>query len=244
MKNNTRRRKTVFLNKASICMFLCMACGNGSLHSVPLSKDWDVYQSEVLKEHPNFPGWCPTEKATRIMNLIRATKPHVCVELGVFGGSSFFPIASALAFNKQGIAYAIDPWDNDACLEGYDEMNKDHQKYWGKVDLDKVMNKFKEGMHKNGLDATYLLMRMTSAEACLQFDDESVDFIHIDGNHSEQSAIFDVKCWLPKVKHGGIICFDDAWWKSTQPAIKIMLEECDIMKESSPKWQYIFLKKR
>jgi hypothetical protein len=162
----------------------------------------------------------------------------------VFGGSSFFPIVSALAFKKQGIAYAIDPWSNDACLEGYEGMNPDHFKYWGTVNLEGVMKKFIEKMHNNDLDSFYEIMRISSSEAYLKFDNESIDFIHIDGNHSEQSAIFDVVHWLPKVKKKGIICFDDAWWKSTQPAIKILLKECDIMKESSPKWQYIFLQKR
>jgi predicted O-methyltransferase YrrM len=245
MKNSHRIKKIMFLNKVTICISLLMwAFENASLYSVPLSEDWDAYQSDVLNEHSHFSGWCPKDKAIHIMNLIRTNNAQVCVELGVFGGSSFFPIASALAFNKQGIAYAIDPWANEACLEGYEEMNGDHHKYWGNVNLDKLMYKFIEGMHKNGLDSKYLIMRMSSAQACLHFDDESIDFIHIDGNHSEQSAIFDVEHWLPKVKKGGIICFDDAWWKSTQPAIKIMLKECDTMKESSPKWQYIFLRKR
>jgi predicted O-methyltransferase YrrM len=246
MENSARGKKVTFMNKVTVFMsfILFLGYGNTSLHSVPLSEDWDAYQNEVLKEHPNFPGWCPTEKAIQIMNLIHANSCEVCVELGVFGGSSFFPLVSALAFNKQGIAYAIDPWTNDACLEGYEEMNGKHHEYWGKVDLEKTMHKFVEGMHKNELDSVYFIMRMSSAQACPQFDDESIDFIHIDGNHSEQSAIFDVEHWLPKVKKGGIICFDDAWWTSTQPAIKILLEQCDLMKESSGKWQYIFLRKR
>ncbi|MGC1879177.1 MAG: class I SAM-dependent methyltransferase [Rhabdochlamydiaceae bacterium] len=215
-----------------------------SLHSVPILDDWDAYQIEVLKEQPNFPGWCPKEKAKQIMNLLLSNPSDACVELGVYGGSSFFPIVSTLAFKNQGIAYAIDPWTNDLCLEGYEEKDEAHAKYWGKVDLDKVMNKFIKKMHENGLDSRFQIMRTSSAQAYLQFDDESIDFIHIDGNHSEQSAIFDVQHWLPKVKKNGIICFDDAWWQSTQSAIKIMLNECDLMSESSPKWQYIFLRKR
>ena len=220
---------------------LCLACSH--ICAVPLSDNWDAYQSEVLKEHPNFFGWCPKDKAVQIMNLIHAHQCQVCVEVGVLGGSSFFPMASALAFNRQGIAYAIDPWTNEACLVGYEEMDDKYHKYWGKLDLDKVMDKFIGGMRNNGLDSTYLIMRMSSAQAYPHFNDESIDFLHIDGNHSEQAALFDVTHWLPKVKKGGVICFDDAWWESTQPAIKILLEQCEIMKESSPKWQYIFLRK-
>ncbi len=246
MKNHACSKLiSLFLNSTlSLWLLLCFAYRPAPLCSLTFSADWDTYQGEVLKEKPSFPGWCPDDKAQHIMNLLLTNHSKVCVELGVFGGSSFFPTAAALAYKKQGIVYAIDPWNNEACLEGYEEKNDDHYKYWSTVNLSKIMNMFVEGMHKNGLDATYCIMRMSSAQAYLHFDDQSIDFIHIDGNHSEQSAVFDVEHWLPKVKKGGIICFDDAWWKSTQPAIKIMLKECDMMEESSPKWQYIFLRKR
>lgn len=245
MKDDACRKWISLFKHFLILWFLLgFVCGHSPLCSLTISKDWDAYQDEVLKEKPNFPGWCPDDKAQHIMNLVLTNNSKICVELGVFGGSSFFPTAAALAYKKQGIIYAIDPWNNEHCLEGYEEMTSDHYKYWSTVNLNKIMNMFIEGMHKNGLDATYCMMRMTSAKAFLHFDNEFIDFIHIDGNHSEQSAIFDVEHWLPKVKKGGIICFDDAWWESTQSAIQILLKECDLMEESSPEWKYIFLRKR
>jgi len=72
----------------------------------------------------------------------------------------------------------------------------------------------------------------------------AIDFLHIDGDHREASAVSDVENWLPKVKTGGIICIDDAWWESTQKAVEMLLVECDIMPESHPQWQHIFLRKR
>ncbi len=228
----------------TITLLTSLVCGVAPLCSVPISMDWNAYQTAVVNEKPNFAGWCPDDKAQHIMNLILSNNCKICVEVGIFGGSSFFPAVSALAYKNEGIAYAVDPWTNMACLEGNEERGEDYAKYWGNVNLEKLMHTFIDGMHKNGLDAYYCVMRMTSAQAYLHFANESIDFIHIDGNHSEKSAIFDVEHWLPKVKKGGIICFDDAWWKSTQPAIKIMLKECDTMKESSPHWQYIFLRKR
>lgn len=208
------------------------------------AEEWANYKKKVLLEQPNFPGWCPDHKAERIMNLIYANPSDICVEVGVFGGSSFFPLVSAMSYKKQGIAYAIDPWDNAACLVGYEAANDEHKKYWGTTDLIRVMNKFMEGMHKNSLDSHYAILRMTSDKAVALFDDESIDFLHIDGNHSEKSALFDVTNWVPKVKKGGIICFDDAWWKSTKPAVMLLLKHCDTMKESSPHWQYLFLRKK
>jgi hypothetical protein len=214
-----------------------------SLHAYGSDVQWTDYQKKILLEQPNFTGWCPVEKAKHIMNILYSHPSEVCVELGVYGGSSFFPLASTLAYKQQGIAYATDPWDNLPCLEG-NEQDEKQKSYWGKIDLNIIMHKFIEGMHTHGLDANYVILRMSSQQALSYFEAESIDFLHIDGNHSEQVSVFDVTHWLPKVKKGGVICFDDAWWDSTQKAVRLLLQECDIMKESSPKWQYIFVKKR
>jgi hypothetical protein len=229
-----------------LMLFLCY--GN-VLFSVPHYEDWKHYQKWALQEQQNqnkFPGWCSRGKAQRIMDILLNNSSDVCVEVGVYGGSSFFPIAATLAFKKQGMAYAIDPWENTPCLEGYQEdEDKNIFNYWGKIDLVKVMQKFINSMHENGLDANYTLLRLTSNEAALLFEDSSINFLHIDGNHSELASMNDVVTWLPKVKSGGIICFDDAWWASTQKAIKFMKESCDLMKkDSSSQGQYIFLRKR
>ncbi len=222
----------IFFLTFLICSFACF------------SDEWNDYQQKILLEQPHFSGWCPAEKAKKIMNILHTRPSNVCVELGVFGGSSFFPIAATLAYKKQGVAYAIDPWDNGPCLEGNEHWKEQKNTYWEKIDLNKVMNKFIADMRRNELDGSYILMRMNSEQASSSFENESIDFLHIDGNHSEKLSVADVTQWLPKVKKGGVICFDDAWWQSTQKAIQLLLLECDIMKESSPKWQYIFVEKR
>lgn len=227
-------------------VFILILLLSTSLHADQSDAQWIDYQKKILLEQPNFTGWCPAEKAKHIMNIIYSYPSEVCVELGVFGGSSFYPLVAALAYKQQGIAYAIDPWENQSCMEGHEQDEKwieDHKNYWEKIDLNKIMNKFIENMHKNGLEEKYAIMRMSSQQALAYFDDESIDFLHIDGNHSETASVFDVTHWLPKVKKGGVICFDDAWWDSTKKAVRLLLQECDIMKETNPKWQYIFVKK-
>lgn len=229
--------KSLFFN---LCTAICLY---SALDASSVEVSWEAYQEKILEEQPKFSGWCPREKAKHIMNLIHTNDSHVCVELGVYGGSSLFPLAAAVAFNHHGVVYAIDPWANSPCVEGY-EGDEKFDNFWGKVDLNKTLYKFIENMHRNNLDAVYVIMRRTSEQSLEFFEDESIDFLHIDGNHSEQAALFDVKNWLPKVKKGGIICFDDAWWQSTQPAIQLLLQEADIIEETSPKWQYLFARKR
>ena len=43
----------------------------------------------------------------------------------------------------------------------------------------------------------------------LDFEDNSIDAIYIDGNHSYEAVIEDIKNWSPKVKQGGLIIGDD-----------------------------------
>lgn len=234
----------MFQRGTALLVFV-LSCCSSYLFSIDYSNSWEQYQSQVLTEQKNFSGWCPLDKAKTIMDIILHNHSEVCVEVGVYGGSSFYPLAATLAYKKQGKAFAIDPWENDPCLEGYQEGVDDKMfKYWGKIDLEEVMKKFVDDMERNNLSSVYSLLRLSSSEAVALFDEGSIDFLHIDGNHSEQVSIQDVNSWLPKVKSGGIICFDDAWWESTQKAILILKQSCELMKkESSPKGQYIFLRK-
>ena len=52
---------------------------------------------------------------------------------------------------------------------------------------------------------------MTSAEAVNRFQDESCDFIYIDGNHEYSIVEEDIRIWYPKVKIGGYLCGDDVY---------------------------------
>ena len=208
--------------------FLFACCFFGPLSGAE-STSWTRCKQQVVAKLPMVQGWCTPEKALRMMELIHQVNPDVCVEVGVFGGSSFYPTAAAMAFNKHGMGYAIDPWKNSDCVIGETGENQD---WWSKVNLDEVMNGFIHVMHVNKLDSYYKLMRMTSRESVTHFADESIDILHIDGNHSVDSALFDVQHWLPKVKKGGYIWFDDMNWESTGPAIDYLLQYC-VMDPSS-----------
>ena len=64
---------------------------------------------------PSIHGWCSYEKAEKFVETITDQKPQLCVEIGVFGGSSLIPQALALKPHS-GVIIGIDPWKNDASL--------------------------------------------------------------------------------------------------------------------------------
>lgn len=62
---------------------------------------------------------------------------------------------------------------------------------------------------------------MSSVEASFKYDDKSLDFVFIDGNHSYDYVMADIKAWFPKLKWGGIIGGDDyeAAWPGVMKAV-------------------------
>lgn len=67
-------------------------------------------------------------------------------------------------------------------------------------------------------------MRMTSLEAAAQYEDNSIDFIMIDGEHSYEAVKADIQAWLPKMKNGGVMTGDDAFSMEVRKAAQECLK--------------------
>lgn len=214
------------------------------LTATPLLKagDWENYKNHTLLFQKSIPGWCCAEKCQKLMDLIYATQPTTIVEVGVFGGSSVFPMARALKYNKHGVIYAIDPWSNAECLIGYDSADPNY-KWWNEVNLEKIYLDFVSLISSHKLQSYCTPLRMTAQESARMFDDESIDILHIDGNHTSENAYNDAQLFLPKVKKGGYIWFDDANWSSTSKAIAYLLEYCTLYLEGSVQQDCLLMQK-
>ena len=55
----------------------------------------------------------------------------------------------------------------------------------------------------------YTILRKTSMQALNDIDDNSLDFVYIDGNHDFLNVTQDIHYWLKKVKPGGILAGHD-----------------------------------
>lgn len=171
---------------------------------------------------PRMGGWCTREKAVSLIEMIYREKPHVVVEIGVFSGRSLIPQALALKAvygdKADGKVYGIDPWKKDAALEG--EVGPENAKWWSELDLHQIHKECIESVWNNGVDEHCVLIRSESYRCVTLFN--FIDLLHIDGNHSELSSCRDVELYVPKVRSGGFIYFDDCDWATTQKALKIM----------------------
>ncbi len=186
-------------------------------------------KGHVLNALPHLEGWCSKEKAINFIDLVLEVNPEVCVEVGVFGGSSLFPVASALKFLGSGVVIGIDPWDRIECLKNIDPIrNPQNFEWWAKVNLNYVYYLYTSMLQQHKLEPYCITLRTTSEKAIREI--QTIDIVYIDGNHSQPSSLQDVTLYLPKVKAGGYIWLNDTLGKERQSAIEHLLTKCDVIK--------------
>lgn len=130
------------------------------------------------------------------------TPDSVCVEIGTWDGGFAEAI---LEHTKCKTLYCVDPYKQFPSSDYQDGMNDLTQEQFDA----KYNNTKKRLTTKYGNRVVFL--RMTSEEAVKQFEDESLDFVYIDGNHDFEYVYKDIDLWYPKVKVDGILCGDDVY---------------------------------
>lgn len=171
---------------------------------------------------PHMGGWCPIEKARFLCTWILRKRPTLIVEIGVFAGRSLIPMGLSAREVSRWITpekckvYGIDPYTLENALEG--EQPAENEKWWKEVDLPSVKAAALASIATHDLGDTVQIIDSPSSESIELFEDDSIDVLHIDGNHSEIASCRDVGLWFPKVKRNGIIVLDDTDWRTVQLA--------------------------
>ena len=126
--------------------------------------------------------------------LIETLQPGLFVELGTHTGNSYFAFCqSAVECNLNSRFYAVDTWKGDEHSERYDDIVFEKVQAHNQV-------------HYSNLST---LKRMRFDDALDDFDDLTIDLLHIDGFHTYEAVSHDFNTWLPKVKEDGVILFHD-----------------------------------
>ena len=117
------------------------------------------------------------------------------VEVGAFKGY----LSKSLLEKWEGKLYMVDVW-RQLSNEEYDDISnhKNHQDAYSDT-----MNNI------SGFEDRAFMLRMKSIYAVDLFEDESLDFVYIDANHSYEGVKEDIRIWYPKVKKGGLLLGHD-----------------------------------
>lgn len=119
-------------------------------------------------------------------DLINERKYRVAVEIGVgHGGFSAYLLESCPRLNL----FSIDPFVD--CAESRDGAERNTR----------------EKLEPFGDRSKILVAK--GIESFEKFEDNSIDFLYIDGEHTEPAVTEDLNAWYPKIKSGGIISGHD-----------------------------------
>nr|WP_323856378.1 class I SAM-dependent methyltransferase [Rossellomorea marisflavi] len=129
-------------------------------------------------------------------DLVRYLAPACIVELGTQYGTSFFSFCQAVKDGEMpSICHAVDTWEGDP-----------HAGYYGDdvyAGVKAVTEREFPGIGK--------LLRKTFDEALEEFEDGSIDLLHIDGYHTYEAVSHDYTTWLPKLSENGVVLFHDTY---------------------------------
>ena len=117
------------------------------------------------------------------------------VEVGVWRGEYTQCIQNINYFKK---ITGVDPYE---LYEGY--TDRPGKEFKAQTSLEELYNKVSRRFSKQNID----LLRMKSVQASNQFENDSIDFVYLDGNHQFDAVTEDINAWWPKTK--GILAGDD-----------------------------------
>lgn len=138
-----------------------------------------------------------------INDYLKGKQDLIGIQIGSYRGQSTQMFLKSGAFKK---LYCIDPW-----LPDYDPNDEAATKeiVLAEQDFDRRFNG-NEIIRK---------IKAKSTDVVNLFDNESIDFIYIDGCHTYEAVKEDLNNYYPKVKNGGIVAGHD-WHKNWLGVVK------------------------
>lgn len=158
-----------------------------------------IKQKYSLRFIQESPIRIPIDKSRGLSDLFNGLGFRVGAEIGVAKGRFSKWLCIKLRKNKLKL-FLVDPYvaykENIECrTEGYQSI------------LDNAYKEAQERLTRFNVE----FIKKTSMEALEDFNDNSLDFVFIDGNHTFEYVVNDIAGWSKKVKPGGIVSGHDYW---------------------------------
>jgi hypothetical protein len=144
--------------------------------------------------------------------LRRLPKHSVGVEIGVWAGDLSAAILRAV---RPVQLHLLDPWAF-APDERYEQAWYGGARAGSQAEMDEVYKRVLQRFETEIADGAVVIHRSTSAEAAAGFEDASLDWVYVDGNHLYEYVRADLELFAPKMRPGGLLAGDDygaaGWW--------------------------------
>ena len=157
-------------------------------------------------------GWFTYKQLYHNM-VANSTLDFQWLEIGIWKGASIIYAAEmANLFHKDITFWAVDTW------AGSNE--KEHQDYIQSIGgPDGLFNEFCQNVINAKVNNRIKIVRLSSLEASIHFQNEQLDFLFVDGSHEYQDVKNDLLAWKDKVKKNGQLWGHDSDWPDVQKAL-------------------------
>lgn len=154
-----------------------------------------------------LPGWAAFGELYQAA-VQKAKGDEVFVEVGSWLGRSAALMGVEIINSGKPITFCcVDPW-----TDGGPDLRD--TKYFKELGQRKPIQLFMQNTKpiRDGMGKRFGWIQKPSTDAAVLFEDKSIDFIMLDGDHSYEAIRADIDAWLPKMKPGAIMSGDDYLW--------------------------------
>jgi predicted O-methyltransferase YrrM len=163
------------------------------------------------------------ENRLAVVDLATEMGAKTIAEIGVRRGRLSILLAKIPTLRH---LYLIDVWvPEDETTRDRQDKNARSVKRWAR-----------NYSRKHAPDIT--VMHMLSAEAAAKFENRSIDFLYIDGDHTLEGVTSDINSYLPKISTGGIISGDDHDLRGVGEAVDKLLPNRNVHPNGRFWWAY------
>jgi hypothetical protein len=182
--------------------------------------------------YKNIQGWIDDDLLQLYSEAVKNNSDNThFVEIGSWKGkSASFMCVEIINSGKKIQFDCVDTWSG----------SEEHQKGEMYEDEDVLNGTLFDTFTKNleSVKDYYKPVKLASVEAAKLYDDESLDFVFIDGAHDYANVYADIKAWLPKVKKGKILSGHDWAVGGVKQAVADTLPSNDIKMIGKICWTY------
>jgi predicted O-methyltransferase YrrM len=184
------------------------------------------YENLRIKFEPDYQGWGSTHPI--LQESIEELRPNRIVEIGTWkGASAIFMAEQCRALGLSVEIVCVDTW-----LGNWQHWSRSSG-VGSRIDLrlqnglPRLYFQFMSNVLARGVDDLITPLPLTSLGAAKLFAhlNQTADLIYLDGDHEYESAILDLRSWLPLMSERGFLIGDDYDWPGVQRAVDEIVAE-------------------
>ncbi len=142
-------------------------------------------------------GWMEPSELEWLYDTARSMPRDArVVEVGCWKGRSTVALCEGLTDRPGAQIWAVDTFLGDESVE----------RAFGEFDSERILDEFRKN---TAAYSSLNLLISRSVQASSSFDDGSLDWIFVDGDHAYDAVVADIVAWAPKLKPDGLLSGHD-----------------------------------